>query len=573
MNKEKTLKVGWVPFLKLYTKIRIPWLLYILAFLFGFAFTWVGIKLAPFLTKIQLGRFEDNVIWWFVGFTLLSIIIMVCRGLLDLYANQKLTQRLRNQLLHKILNTSIKVYDSDKPSGFISRVTNDAAMASDATSVVTRFFASLYGLIGALVSMYSLNPKLSTMYALMIPFTLFVFWLVGRINYLTTYKVYHAYGVMTEFFSEHLFNMKNIKAQASEDLEAITGAEAIRTRYRADIYQAIMGAISTLVGSFLTKISMIIIFVVGAYFVRNGTFQVQDLVTFNNFSNLMLPSLFEIITQYQTVKGAKGATAKLTVLIDVEKEKVSREISMKNITRGDIVFENVFFAFDSKQILHDVSFTIPKGKVTALIGTNGSGKSTILKLIERLYEPTSGTIKFGTLDVEKIHLNEWRQTLVYVSQNSPILSGTIRENIIYGVSREVSESEIEQAAKIANAYEFIQLFPEGFNTEVGEGGGKLSGGQKQRIAIARAVIMNPEYLLLDEATSNLDSMSEATINEALARLMEGRTTIKIAHDLKSIKNADNIIILDNGNILGTGTHKELYKKDLSYQKFVGVQTG
>lgn len=569
-SSKTTLKMKWKPFLKIFAKIKIPWILYILSFLSGLSLTWIALKLAPIQTKIQIGKFfEDNAIYVFVGLTIATILARMVQSGAELFGNEKVNRSLRFVLLNKILKTTMKVVNEKKQGGLVSRITNDAATASDATSIVTRIFASLYSFLGALVGMYSLNPTLTFTYALMIPLVFFIFWLIGRLQFNIQYKIFHTYGVMTDYFSEHLINMKHIKAQATEDEELNDGIEAIKTRYRADLYKTFMGGIQAVVGNLITTFSMIIIFAVGAYYVRNGTFKTSDLVTFNNLSMIMLPGLYELLSQFQTIKGAQGATANIANLMEAEEEQVKRKIAI-GPSEEDIIFKNVAFGYNEHQILHDVSFTVPKGKVTAILGGNGAGKSTIFNLITRYYEPTAGSIMFGSQDVKDIHLDEWRRTMVYVSQSSPILSGTIRDNILYGARREVSEKELIRAATLANAYEFIQSCPSGFDTDVGEAGSRLSGGQKQRIAIARAFILNPDYLLLDEPTSNLDTKSERYINEALANLMDGKTIIKIAHNLQSVQGADNIVIIDNGHVVAEGTHNDLCEKNAYYKGFVDL---
>src|SRR5699024_1512958 len=215
--------------------------------------------------------------------------------------------------------------------------------------------------------------------------------------------------------------------------------------------------------------------------------------------------------------------------------------------------------------------SIPAGKVTAIVGPSGCGKSTMFKLIERFYDPNVGQITIGNTSAEKIHLDEWRRSIAAVSQSSPLLSGTIRDNITYGLEREVSDSEVRRAAELADALEFIESFPEGFDTEVGEFGSRLSGGQRQRIAITRAFIQDAPILLLDEATSSLDAQSASNIQASLDRLMKDRTTIVIAHDMNLVKHSDKIIVLDDGAISGSGTHEELIQSNTLYKNLIDIQ--
>ncbi len=237
----------------------------------------------------------------------------------------------------------------------------------------------------------------------------------------------------------------------------------------------------------------------------------------------------------------------------------------------DIKFHEVSFRYKQKNIFTNLNFTIPKLKVTAIVGPSGSGKTTILNMLERFYIPETGLVKYGDIPMEDINLDEWRNVIGYVPQNSPLLSGTIWDNIVYGVNHNVEEEEVIHAAKLANAYDFIQALPKGFHTDIGEHGSKLSGGERQRIAIARTVLKNPDYLLLDEATCSLDAKNEQEVQIALNCLMKGRTTIIVAHNLKTVVNADNIIVLDQGEIKAIGQHDMLYKECKLYRRYFDLQ--
>ncbi|WP_245809636.1 ABC transporter ATP-binding protein [Cohnella massiliensis] len=237
-----------------------------------------------------------------------------------------------------------------------------------------------------------------------------------------------------------------------------------------------------------------------------------------------------------------------------------------------LVFEDVSFGYDAdKKILTNVRFTVFPGQTVAFVGPSGAGKTTVFSLIERFYLPTDGQIRLGDTDISAISLPQWRCEIGYVSQDSPLMSGTIRENICYGIERPISDRELAEAAELANAAEFVAKLPQGFDTEVGERGVRLSGGQRQRIAIARALLRNPRLLLLDEATSNLDSESEALVQHALQNLKKDRTTLVIAHRLSTVFEADQILVLERGTVTGSGTHEQLLSGHPLYRKLVRQQ--
>lgn len=276
--------------------------------------------------------------------------------------------------------------------------------------------------------------------------------------------------------------------------------------------------------------------------------------------------LMQFFMNVGSVSGTFGTMKKIAEVMDTPSEQDQGEPVPRAC--ADLVFDHVNFSYQKGQpVLKNLSLRIPMGKVTAIIGGNGAGKSTLFKLIARLYEPESGEIRFGGENIRRFSLTGWRDQFAYVSQKDPLLSGTVRENITYGLDRQVTEEELAATAEKANCCDCILEKPLGFDEDVGLGGSNFSGGQGQCISIARAMLRDAQYLLLDEATSNLDVVSGAMVTQAMDKLMEGRTTILIAHNYAATRNADYVIVMKEGTVKAAGTPEELRETNEYYKMF------
>lgn len=304
----------------------------------------------------------------------------------------------------------------------------------------------------------------------------------------------------------------------------------------------------------------------GGQLIPSGEVTIGDLTSFYMITGVVSVQLMQFFMNAGSVAGIFGTMKKTAQIMETDSEPSGGD-PVPAIC-SDIVFDHVSFSYtDERDVLRDVSMTIPMGRVTAVIGGNGAGKSTVFKLLARLYEPKDGAIRFGGEDIAQYELTDWRDHFSYVFQNEPLLGGTVRENITYGLEREVSDEELFAVAKKANCYDFVMAKPNGFDEDVGLGGSNFSGGQAQCIAIARAMLRSADYLLLDEATSNLDVMSEAMVTEAMANLMRGKTTVMIAHNYAATRSADHIIVMNDGAVEAEGAPEELLGSNDYYRLF------
>ena len=562
----------WKPFIKFYTRFPIPWWLFIISFAASIVYTELGLKLLTYTVMLNTGELYNSALIGYAGLTLLMSLTAIVVNMTASSGAGKVTLRARNVVWGKIMRLPTRDFDRTKPSSLISRITSDVPQASTAITTLSSFVSSIYSLVRTIFILWDYNHTVTYWMLLAIPLAILNFWVVGKTEYIGYNKKFAATNRMMSFFSEHISSIKHAKAQVTEELERQAGFREIETRFKADVLYAFLVALQVTSNSIYTKLCMLILVFTGKYEIDNGRMESTGINKAYTYEQDVQKYLAENLTHYQSIKGVQGVLDPVSQLTCAETEQTERETDMPD-TPQDLVVDHVRFGYTvEKEVLHDISIVIPAGKKTAIVGDNGSGKSTLFKLLMRFYEPDEGSIRYGEYDIGSIHMDQWRRSFGYVLQHAPLLSGSIRDNIIYGVDREVTEDEIVAAEKIANAYDFIMEFPEGFNKEVGEGGCYLSGGQRQRIAIARAVMINPSVMLMDEATSALDYQSDREIWQAMQTAMKGRTTVLIAHDMNAVMTADNIVVMKSGTIEATGTHEELMRVSPTYREYVRLQS-
>ena len=572
-SQQQKQKFSFRSYISFYTRFPIPWWLFIASLVFGLINTEVVLAISKYVIQINKGELYNGVIIGYSLFTVLNAVIAMFSNLCGEYGIQKVTLRARMLLWNKILHLPMREVERRQPSSLISGVVNDITQASAVIHMIFSTVASIYGFIRCCVEMARFNAKLSAYMLLLVPLAVGVFALVGQLQYRMMLRRYESLGAMTEFFSEHISAAKHVKAQAMEELEAEEGLRAIDERYKADIYYAFMEVLQVFSNTLYTSIGSIAIALFGSDMIRKGQMPDTGINDFTTYKGRVDQYQAEVLTHYQTLKGTQGALQYVGVLLDGPEEDPDAGYDLpKDRTKEDILLERVSFGYDPRQpVLHDLSLTIPAGITTAIIGNNGCGKSTLLKLLQGIYLPDSGRVWLGESAVDKVKLSQLRRRFGCIFQHNPLFSGSVRDNIAYGEKGEVSDEAVAGAARLADADGFISQLPEGYDSDVGMGGALLSGGQRQRVAIARTLLSDPEYLLMDEAGASLDHKSDMTIFRAVREHMKGRTIVVVAHDMRTVMEADHIIVLNSGSLEAAGTHEELLKTSPTYRGYLELQ--
>lgn len=575
MEKENT-KANLVSFWQLLKSIKLPKAIMITALTLSLLETGAAL-IVPLFTKNLVDKaassaLETSVIVILILAFMLQAISGGISSYMIMYVGEIVVSRLRSNLWRKVLFLEVPYFDKHQSGETMSRITQDTnTIKTLVTQHLVSFLTGIVSIVGSILILLFIDWKMTLVMILAVPFSLLLIIPLGRKMYRISKATQDELASFSGELGRVLGEIRLVKMYSAENVEVEKGEEGIKKLFRFGLKEA---RIQSVLHPFMTLIMMLVIVILigyGGVRVASGTLTAGSLVAIIIYMFQIIVPFSQMATSFSALQKALGATERIGEMLNLRTEEKQEGRNLEEALE-DIKLKDISFSYNNETpILRDINLRIPKGKTTAFVGPSGGGKTTLFSLLERFYKPTSGSITIGEENIDSFTLSSWRKAISYVSQESPIMSGTIRENICYGVGREVSDEEVKEAAKLANAKEFIDNLSDGFHTEVGERGIKLSGGQRQRIAIARALIRDPQILFLDEATSNLDSSSEHLVQQALNRLMKGRTTLIIAHRLSTVVHADQLVVIEKGEISGVGTHEELLKNHDLYQKLVQQQ--
>ncbi|MHC2990435.1 multidrug ABC transporter ATPase, partial [Pontibacter sp. HJ8] len=524
----------------------------------------------PLLTGKLVDSSTGNADWFLEDIDMIALglfAVILCQGIFSFFrvyffaqVSENAVADIRRDLYSKFMMLPLTFYEKRRVGEITSRITTDVAQVQDAMSItLAELFRQITTLLVGIIIILWTSIKLSMFMLATFPVLVALTLVFGRKIKSLSKKTQDELANTNVIVEETLQAINTVKAYTNEPFEI--------GRYKHSLSKAVQTALSAANyrGAFISFIiiglfgGIILVIWYGATLVQNGDLTIGELISFIIYTVFIGASVGGLGELYGKIQSALGATERIQEILAESEEptdKSQRPVSEIRRVKGDISYNQVAFSYPTRpdiRVLRDINFTIRSGEKIALVGPSGAGKSTIVQLLLRLYDVSSGSITVDGQDIRDMNLTHLRANVGIVPQEVLLFGGSIRENIAYG-RPDASEEEIIEAARKANAYDFISSFPEGLDTLVGERGIKLSGGQRQRVAIARAILKNPAILVLDEATSSLDSESEHLVQLAMDELMKNRTTIVIAHRLATIRKVDKILVIDGGEIVEEGSH-------------------
>ncbi|GAK54981.1 lipid A export ATP-binding/permease protein MsbA [Candidatus Vecturithrix granuli] len=534
---------------------------------------------ASLVKKVVDGIFVEKDQTMLVYIPLIVLVLITIKGLASYgqdysieYVGQKVVLHLRDEIYRHIQTLSLKFFSHTQSGTLVSRITNDVNLLQTAVAtVIADAIRSVVTALALLVVVFYHHWKLAIISLVILPLAVALVAYFGRKIKKNSHTLQVKMADINNLLYEKISGIRIVKAFSAEQIEIERFFHVLQDYFQTSLYAVRIRAVNSSLSEILGGVGIAGVIWYGGYEVTQGITTPGTFATFITALLMLYEPLKRISKFNLKIQQAVAAAERVFAVLDMQPDVIEAPDAIELLPIKDcITYKDVSFQYDDEVILHNINFTAAVGHVTAFVGLSGAGKTTLLSLLPRFYDPTAGDIFIDGTNIREVTFASLRKQIGIVTQDVILFNDTVANNIAYG-AKYYSEEEIIQAAKVANAHEFIENLPEGYQTVIGEHGMRLSGGQRQRLAIARAILKNPPIIILDEATSSLDSESERLVQIAIANLMQDRTTLVIAHRLSTIKKAENIIVLDCGRIFESGTHQELLSQGGVYTRLYETQ--
>ena len=511
---------------------------------------------------------------YIVGIALLTSTVRFISKYTMVIISQKTVKKIRKDAFDKLQNLPVNYYDTNQPGDIVSRITNDVDLISNSlASVVNELMTSIITLLGSLIMMYVLNWVLASVVLIFVPIMVIFTMKVAKITKKGFVAQQKHLGALNSIVEESISGLKVVKLynQEPEIIKeySIKNNQLKKAGFKAQVYAGLIMPVI----NFMNNLIYLIIVAIGGllYIFGKVAITIGDISAITAYARQFIRPIANIAQLFNSLQQGIAGAERVFTLIDENDEYINDGNIEVSKFEGCVKFNNVTFGYvKDKVVLKKISFEAEIGKIVAIVGPTGSGKTTIINLLNRFYDIDSGSIEIDHKNITEYKKDDLRRKIGVVLQDTSLFSGTVYDNIVYG-DLNASKEEVINAAKMANAHDFIMKLPKGYDSEVYEGGQNFSQGERQLISIARTILSNPDILILDEATSNVDTRTESKIQKSMRNLMKGRTSFVIAHRLQTIRNAHKILVIHDGELIESGTHNELLKEEGFYYELYTTQ--